>query len=124
MTDQSHHLVANPQRYFEALGRVMSALRETGALSGAAHLDWWQGKGGRTWEIEWQGGPFPSEVAARLLGIPEYGAGDGADETSVHGLVALRPGNPAAHLVVLDVPVNLRAIDPIGASQVWLALTR
>jgi hypothetical protein len=125
MTDQTHHLVTNPQRYFEALGRVMSALRETYALNGAAHLDWWQGNGGRTWEIEWQGGPFPAEVAARLLGVPEPGAADGACEAAVHGLIAPGPGNPErAHLVVLDVPVNLRAIDPVGAGQVWAALTR
>ncbi|OZV71921.1 hypothetical protein CA850_32805 [Micromonospora echinospora] len=118
--------MTNPQRYFEALGRVMSALRETSALSGAAHLDWWQGKGGRTWEIEWQGGPFPAEVAARLLGVPEPGAGDdGAYETAVHGLIAPAAGSPErAHLVVLGVPVNLRAIDPVGAGQVWAALTR
>ncbi|WP_330441341.1 hypothetical protein OHB44_33060 (plasmid) [Micromonospora sp. NBC_00821] len=121
MTDQSHYLVANPQQYFEALGRVMSSLRDTGALNGATNLDWWQGAGGRTWEIEWQGGPFPTEVAARLLGVPEYGADEGATETAVQDLIAVRPGNAGSvHLVVLDVPVNLRAIDPIGASRVWL----
>ncbi|MEU4165135.1 MULTISPECIES: hypothetical protein [Micromonosporaceae] len=125
MTDQSHHLVANPQRYFEALGRVMSSLRDTCALNGATNLDWWQGKGGRTWEIEWQGGPFPAEVAAKLLGVPEPGAADGAIETAVQDLIAPGPDNSGrAHLVVLDVPVNLRAIDPIGASQVWATLTR
>ncbi|MCX4471322.1 hypothetical protein OOK41_13535 [Micromonospora sp. NBC_01655] len=124
MTDQVHHLLDNPTRYYEVLGRVMSALRETGALNGATHLDWWPGNGGRTWEIEWQGGPFPAEAAARLLGVPEAGAGDDGTEHAVRGLVAPGRGSQErAHLVVLDVPVNLRAIDPIGVSQVWATLT-
>ncbi|MFI7080917.1 hypothetical protein ACIBO1_26795 [Micromonospora sp. NPDC049903] len=124
MTDQVHHLRDNPAGYYEVLGRVMSALRETGALNGATHLDWWQGDGGRTWEIEWQGGPFPAEVAARLLGAPEPGGDDDQGEHAVRGLISPGRGvNERAHLVVLDVPVNLRAIDPIGASQVWATLT-
>ncbi|MEW2386536.1 hypothetical protein AB0873_31440 [Micromonospora sp. NPDC047707] len=123
MTDQNH-LVDNPARYYEVLGRVMSALRETAALNGASHLDWWPGNGGRTWEIEWQGGPFPAEVAARLLGVPEAGAGDDQGESAVRGLISPGPsGHQRAHLVVLGVPVNLRAIDPIGASKVWATLT-
>lgn len=122
MTDQVHHLLDNPARYYEVLGRVMSALRETCALNGATHLDWWPGNGGRTWEIEWQGGPFPAEVAARLLGMPE--AGDDGVEHAVRGLISPGRGeHERAHLVVFDVPVNLRAIDPIGASQVWSTLT-
>ena len=123
MTD-AHHLLDNPARYYEVLGRVMSALRETSALNGAFHLDWWPGAGGRTWEIEWQGGPFPTEVAARLLGAPEPSADDDQGDHAVRGLISPGPdGHQRAHLVVLDVPVNLRAIDPIGASQVWATLT-
>ncbi|MCX5068576.1 hypothetical protein OOJ91_22305 [Micromonospora lupini] len=34
-----------------------------------------------------------------------------------------RGENESTHLVVLDVLVNLRAIDPIGTSQVWAART-
>ncbi|MFI2667566.1 hypothetical protein [Micromonospora carbonacea] len=124
MTAQVHHLRDNPARYYEVLGRVMSALRETGALGGASHLDWWPGNGGRTWEIEWQGGPFPAEVAVRLLGAPDPGVGDDQDDCAVRGLISPGRGeNERAHLVVLDVPVNLRAIDPIGTSQVWATLT-
>ncbi|MFF0371274.1 hypothetical protein [Micromonospora sp. NPDC005087] len=120
MTDV-HHLPDNPEQYHGVLGRVMSALRETSALNGATHLDWWPGNGGRTWEIEWQGGPSPAEVAARLLGAPEPGVGDDQVEHAVRGLISPCGGeNERAHLVVLDVPVNLRAIDPIGASQVWV----
>ena len=123
MTDV-HHLRENPARYYEVLGRFISALRETGALNGASHLDWWPGNGGRTWEIKWQGGPFPDEVAARLLGAPESNAGDDQGDDAVRGLISPGRGeNERAHLVVLDVPVNLRAIDPIGLSQVWAALT-
>ncbi|MEV4830623.1 hypothetical protein AB0K25_20170 [Micromonospora sp. NPDC049257] len=123
MTDV-HHLRENPARYYEVLGRVMSALRETGALNGATHLDWWPGNGGRTWEIEWQGGPFPAEVAARLLGVPDPGVGDDQGEDAVRGLISPGRGeNERAHVVVLDVPVNLRAIDPIGTRQVWATLT-
>ncbi|WP_371409368.1 hypothetical protein OG423_05825 [Micromonospora zamorensis] len=124
MTDL-HHLRDNPACYYEVLGRVMSALRETGALNGATHLDWWPGNGGRTWEIEWQGGPFPAEVAARLLGVPELGVDDEQGEHAVRGLISAGRGeNERAHLVVLGVPVNLRAIDPIGTSQVWATLTQ
>ncbi|WP_433121942.1 hypothetical protein [Micromonospora sp. CA-246542] len=124
MTDQAHYLRDNPARYYEVLGRVMSALRETSALNGASHLDWWPGDGGRSWEIEWQGGPFPAEVAARLLGAPEPGVGEDQGEHAVRGLISPGRGeNERAHLVVLDVPVNLRAIDPIGTSQVWATLT-
>ncbi|WP_420117652.1 hypothetical protein [Micromonospora sp.] len=55
----------------------------------------------------------------------EPGAGDGAVETAVQDLTAPWPGNSGrAHMVVLDVPVNLRAIDPIGANQVWATLTQ
>lgn len=123
MTDV-HHLRENPARYYEVLGRVMSALRETGALNGASHLDWWPGAGGRTWEIEWQGGPFPAEVAARLLGAPEPGVDDDQGDDAVRGLISPGRGeNERAHLLVLDVPVNLRAIDPVGTSHVRATLT-
>lgn len=82
------------------------------------------GNGGRTWEIEWQGGPFPAEVAARLLGVPEAGASDDRGEHAVRGLISPGRGeHERAHLVVLDVPVTLRAIDPIGANQAWATLT-
>ncbi|WP_089156020.1 hypothetical protein [Micromonospora sp. NBS 11-29] len=102
----------------------MSALRETGALNGASHLDWWPGAGGRTWEIEWQGGPFPAEVAARLLGAPEPGVDEDQGDNAVRGLIWPGRGeNERAHLLVLDVPVNLRAIDPIGTSHIRATLT-
>ncbi|MBM0233194.1 hypothetical protein JNW91_15775 [Micromonospora sp. STR1_7] len=123
MTDQNH-LVDNPARYYEVLGRVMSALRETHALNGAAHLDWWPGNGGRTWEIEWQGGPFPAEAAARLLGAPDTRAYDGEAAHAVSGLIAPGRGDSTrAYLVVLDVPVTLRALDPIGTHQALATLT-
>ncbi|WP_141684664.1 hypothetical protein [Micromonospora sediminicola] len=119
-----HPLRENPARYYEVLGRVLTALRESSALNGSTHLDWWPGNSGRTWEIEWQGGPFPAEVAARLLGAQEPSVDDDHGDHAVRGLISPGPGgHQRAHLVVLDVPVNLRAIDPIGTSQVWAALT-
>ncbi|MFI6134048.1 hypothetical protein [Micromonospora sp. NPDC051141] len=73
--------------------------------------------GGATWEIEWQGGPFAHEAADVVLrGI--YGEGLAAH--ALHGLVreGRDPGEHYAHLVVLDVPVTLRALTPVGVREV------
>jgi hypothetical protein len=117
--DGESRLQTDPRRFYEALGRVMAAIRECHALDGAHHLDWWFGAGGRTWEIEWRDGPYPSEVAQTLI--------DHATRTDDHSGVALRGivnrGAPGIHagrafLTVLDVPVTLRALEPIGADAV------
>ncbi|GLY24208.1 hypothetical protein Misp04_39400 [Micromonospora sp. NBRC 101691] len=40
-------------------------------------------------------------------------------------ILAFGAGNPdRAHLLVLDVPADVRAIDPVGVDRVWAALTR
>ncbi|MFG3553864.1 hypothetical protein ACGGAQ_05690 [Micromonospora sp. NPDC047557] len=50
--------------------------------------------------------------------------GEDQGEHAVRGLISPeRGGNERPHLVVLDVPVNLLAIDPIDTSQVWATLT-
>jgi hypothetical protein len=100
----------------------MSALRETQALNGAAHLDWWPGQGGRTWEIEWQGGPFPAEVAQKLMQAAD--AGDWGAHALCGMVVRDQPRSAhRAHLIVFDIPVTLRALDPIGEDEVWRRLT-
>lgn len=118
MTDMDQVLYENPARAYEVLGRIMHALRESQALNGAHSLDWWAGDGGRSWEIEWQAGPYAFEAAEQLL--------SGTPEESIAFAVpgAIRPGDRAANqdralLYVLDMPVTLRALTPVGASQ-WL----
>lgn len=115
MTDQVR--LTDPARYYEALGRVMSALRESQALNGAERLDWWPGAGGVTWEIEWQSGPYAYEVAEVVLRV------DDDEAPTAHALRGLvregpDPDRHYAHLVVLGVPVTLRALTPIGAREV------
>lgn len=106
----------NPSRYYEALGRAMSALRDGQALNGARYLGWWSGSGGLTWEIEWQDGPYAGEAAEAILRL-------GDDDPAGHALRGvIRPGREGdqhyAHLVVLDVPITLRALTPVGAAEV------
>jgi hypothetical protein len=106
---------ADPAVFYQALGRVLAAIRHCHALCGAHHLDWWAGLGGRTWEIEWQEGPYPAEVAEALLTDAARAEGDGGWELRA----VVRPGktvdNPHyAYLEVCDVPVTLRALNPVG----------
>lgn len=115
MTDQVRR--TDPTRYYEALGRVMSALCESQALDGGERLDWWPGAGGLTWEIEWQAGPYPYEAVDVLLrAIDEEGPAGHA----LRGLVqeSRDPDRHHAHLLVLDLPVTLRASTPVGAREV------
>jgi hypothetical protein len=111
-------LFLEPSRAYEALGRIMHALRETQALDGAHSLDWWAGLGGRTWEIEWQSGPFASEAADRVL---TDGGPDDPAAIPLRGVVRLGAGGTRhrAYLQVLDVPVTLRALTPIGIDACW-----
>jgi hypothetical protein len=117
----------DPARFYEALGRVMAALRESGGLRGVS-LDWWNADGG--WQIEWQQGPFPAEVAQALLA-----AAGVVDEEDFRGgplraAAVVEPGRPSpypdsnAHLRVLGVPVTLRAAEPVGAAETQRRLTR
>lgn len=109
----------DPARYFEALGRVLTALRDSHALNGAHSIDWRPDEGGRSWHIEWQEGPFPAEAARavkRTLSRSDSHAG-----WALRGVVEL--GRFAgslhhAHLRVLGVPVTLRALNPVGAAVV------
>ncbi|MFF5073073.1 hypothetical protein ACFY2R_18250 [Micromonospora olivasterospora] len=108
---------ADPARYYEALGRTMAALRESQALNGAHSLDWWPGLGGITWEVEWQAGPFAYEAVDALLRAVDD---EGPAWHALHGLVreGADPDRHYAHLVVLDVPVTLRALTPVGGREV------
>lgn len=115
MTDQVR--LTDPARYYEALGRVMSALRESQALNGAERLDWWPGAGGVTWKIEWQSGPYAYEAVEVVLRVDDDEA---AAAHALRGLVreGPDPDRHYAHLVVLGAPVTLRALTPIGARGV------
>ncbi|MFI7075555.1 hypothetical protein [Micromonospora sediminicola] len=106
----------DPSRYYEALGRIMSALRGSGVLNGARYIDWWPGSGGFTWKIEWQGGPTAAEAAEIVLRLDENDPAGCA----LRGVVRWgEEGNQHnAHLVVLDVPVALRALAPLGVREV------
>ncbi|MDG4756267.1 hypothetical protein O7630_35555 [Micromonospora sp. WMMD718] len=115
MTDQVRQ--TDPARFYEALGRTMTALRESQALDGAERLDWWPGLGGVTWEIEWQAGPFAHEAADVVLRAAH---GEDLAAHALHGRVqeGRHPNEHYAHLVVLDVPVTLRALTPVGVREV------
>lgn len=114
MTDQVRQ--TDPARFYEALGRTMEALRESKAIDGAERLDWWPGLGGATWEVEWQEGPFAYEAVDVVLRSVDE---DGVAGQALHGLVqeGRDPDEHYAHLVVLDVPVTLRALNPVGARE-------
>ncbi|WP_141714209.1 hypothetical protein [Micromonospora inyonensis] len=109
----------DPGRYYEALGRVMAALRDSRALDGAHSLDWWPGLGGITWEVEWQEGPFAYEAVDVVLR-----AIDGEEGPAGHALRGVVQEGPepdrhyAQHLLVLGVPVTLRALTPVGSREV------
>ena len=113
----------DPVRY-EALGRVMLAIRE-GRLRGyLPSLDWWRCMDD-SFAIEWREGPFASEVAGDLIrmgGLPDeaYGA--------LYGKVspATKAEDNYAELAVCGVPFSLRALDPVGFEatheRVWSEL--
>lgn len=106
-----------PQRFYEALGRTMAALRASGALEGARALHWWHAD--QTWKIEWREGPYPYEAAARLW--QAAASDESLAALALGGMIRLDPptGGPGtAFLRVLDVPVMLRALDPIGFEEV------
>jgi hypothetical protein len=95
----------------------MAALRESRALDGAHCLDWWPGLGGGTWEVEWQEGPFAYEAVDALLRALD---GEGPAGHALCGLVqeGPDPDRHYAHLLVLGVPVALRAMTPVGFREV------
>ncbi|WP_158309515.1 hypothetical protein [Micromonospora maris] len=63
-------------------------------------------------------------ISSRASARVRSGARPRRSDHAVRGLISPGRGkNERAHVVVLDVPVNLRAIDPIGTSQVWATLT-
>ncbi|KXK59260.1 hypothetical protein AWW66_25250 [Micromonospora rosaria] len=122
MTDKDQTLFNEPGRAYEALGRIMHALRESHALNGAHSLDWWPALGGRSWEIEWQSGPFAPEAAEQVLRVDHD---DDPAAPALRGVV--RPGavgnQHRAYLYVLDMPVTLRALTPVGANEWTRALS-
>ncbi|WDQ00103.1 hypothetical protein PVK74_30505 [Micromonospora chalcea] len=70
------------------------------------------------------GWPVSGRGRRAAPGAPEPCVDEDQGEHAVRGLISPGRGErERAHLVVLDVPVNLRAIDPIGTSQVWATLT-
>src|SRR5688572_29410613 len=58
--------VPAPAARYEALGRIMIALKGCEAMACAQNVDWWQAAGGREMHVEWQQGPHGYEVAHEL----------------------------------------------------------
>jgi hypothetical protein len=109
-----------PGQFYEVLGRVLAAVKDSSSvLQSADWVDWWEGAPGGSWHIEWQGGPFPHEVAADLLtGARNIGEGSPALRGALDDCPQLRSnGCDRAVLTVHSVPVHLRALEPVGAEE-------
>ncbi|MGN9781980.1 hypothetical protein ACTMTF_11160 [Nonomuraea sp. ZG12] len=104
-TDPDDHSLASACRY-EAFGRVMAALATKAEfIESCRDLTWWPGPD-ESWHIEWRDGPFASEVAALLARHPHAtGRVVTADDVS-------------AVLEVRGVRFELRAVDPMGRTEV------
>ncbi|MFY1599508.1 hypothetical protein [Micromonospora sp. WMMD737] len=112
-----------PQRFYEALGRVMAALEATRTLDGATELHWWSAD--HTWKIEWRQGPYPYDVAARLW--RDAAAAECDVALAAGGLIRLEPATGSPHyafLRVMDVPVMLRALEPVDAEELARRLVK
>jgi len=108
-----------PPRFYEALGRVMGALRDCHALNGARHLDWWPALAGRERHIEWQGGPYAYKVAGALFAavINEDYCPTLRGALTHHEFHST--GRTRSRFEVLNVPIVLRALDPVGADEAF-----
>ena len=99
-------------------GRLLLALRTGMILDSTWSLDWWRTLDGHI-DIEWQGGPFPYEVAAELVNLA---ADDEVTTEFVSGdldQVTLSPAEPQSPAVLWlkGVRVRLRALEPLGRTE-------
>jgi hypothetical protein len=114
-------LVPAPAVRYEALGRILAALKSCEAMAFAKNLDWWPAAGDREMHVEWQEGPYGYEVAHELRDdwrLPANKAvcpslRDGAWD----GTAFMDPASGHVHLTVAGMPVVLRALCPLGAAE-------
>jgi hypothetical protein len=106
---------------YEALGRIMVALKSCEAMAFAENLDWWPSAGGREMHVEWQQGPFGYEVAHDLRDDWRRPVRDAAcaslRDGAWDGVAFANPATGYVHLTVAGMPVVLRALCPLGADE-------
>jgi hypothetical protein len=106
---------------YEALGRIMIALKSCGAMAFAENLDWWPSAGGQEMHVEWQQGPFAYEVAHELRDDWRRPARKAANASlrdgAWDGVAFASPTTGYVHLTVAGVRVVLRALCPLGADE-------
>lgn len=116
----------NLERFHEAVGRALLALRECGALDVMRQLQYWH-MGRRRLVIEWESGPYGYEIAQLLQQLAHDPLQSSTLDPDQFRVLRMNPscehepelaeaegGSTRAYIEICGVEVELRALSPIG----------